>query len=619
MAKIQSINFVLILILFTPFVIATNWTTDASDDSIDEFNITELLSTSSVDYENDTLQSTELSTTTDDYDLSDTSTTQKLENDKKECKCESESASRPSAVIKCKDGLLLSVWRPLENVTRGDRFARGLVYFLILCYLFLGVSVVSDRFMAAIEKITAIEKSVVVRKPDGTKQKIVVRVWNETVANLTLMALGTSAPEILLSIIEIFTNNFEAGELGPGTIVGSAAYNLFAIIGFCIVVIPKGQIRRIKHLRVFFVTCTFSIFAYVWLWAILAYFSPGVVSIAESFITFLFFPLIVWMAYVADRRLFLCKYLQKGYRMNERGMMVQMETSDPHPKERSNSVILENGTELFSDEYKDPEQIRNDYVCILHELRRQYPQYDRDTLELMAQEQLLDSGPKSRAFYRIQAGRKILGGGNVIRRIAERTTNEVKADLMQVEVIDDDFMTPRVCFEPNHYTVMENCGSVDIRIVRLGDFSRHVSVDYQTQDGSAESGADYIAQSGTCTFTPGISERFINIEIIDDDVFEEDESFFIQLSNPTNGAILGASSLATIMILDDDHGGFFSFAEKDHELIETIGVYELKVVRTSGARGTVAVPYWTEDGTAKGGTAFEGQTNQLIFDNNETE
>ena len=29
-----------------------------------------------------------------------------------------------------------------------------------------------------------------------------VNVWNPTVANLTLMALGSSAPEILLNVIE---------------------------------------------------------------------------------------------------------------------------------------------------------------------------------------------------------------------------------------------------------------------------------------------------------------------------------------------------------------------------------------------------------------------------------
>ena len=70
-----------------------------------------------------------------------------------------------------------------------------------------------------------------------------MRIWNETVSNLTLMALGSSAPEILLSVIEVVGNNFEAGDLGPGTIVGSAAFNLFVIIGLCVSVIPEGEVR----------------------------------------------------------------------------------------------------------------------------------------------------------------------------------------------------------------------------------------------------------------------------------------------------------------------------------------------------------------------------------------
>lgn len=119
----------------------------------------------------------------------------------------------------CQPGLLLSVWLPQDHLTVGDRIARGAVYFLVLVYLFIGVSIVSDRFMAAIEVITSKEKEVKVRKPNGEVQIVVVRVWNETVANLTLMALGSSAPEILLSIIEIMAKNFNAGELGPGKFV----------------------------------------------------------------------------------------------------------------------------------------------------------------------------------------------------------------------------------------------------------------------------------------------------------------------------------------------------------------------------------------------------------------
>ena len=43
----------------------------------------------------------------------------------------------------------------------------------------------------------------------GLNQVIVVKVWNETVANLTLMALCSSAPEIMLSVIEIWAKGFE--------------------------------------------------------------------------------------------------------------------------------------------------------------------------------------------------------------------------------------------------------------------------------------------------------------------------------------------------------------------------------------------------------------------------
>ena len=39
---------------------------------------------------------------------------------------------------------------------------------------------------------------------DGEQKRVYVTVWNSTVANLTLMALGSSAPEILLSVIEVF-------------------------------------------------------------------------------------------------------------------------------------------------------------------------------------------------------------------------------------------------------------------------------------------------------------------------------------------------------------------------------------------------------------------------------
>ncbi|XP_045502939.1 sodium/calcium exchanger 3 isoform X1 [Colias croceus] len=519
-------------------------------------------------------------------------------------------------VLQCSDGLVLPAWRPLEDVPTLDIAIRGTLYFLCLMYLFIGVSIVSDRFMAAIEVITSREKEVRVRR-NGSDQIVVVRVWNETVANLTLMALGSSAPEILLSVIEIAGKNFEAGDLGPGTIVGSAAYNLFVIIAICVSVIPDGEVRKIKHLRVFLVTATWSVFAYVWLYLILAVISPSEVEVWEGAVTFLFFPATVLTAYIADRRLLVYKYLKKGYRVNERGVIVE--------GEGDGSVEMALKPCEFGDdeEGRELEKSRKEYISVLRDLRKQHPEEDLETVERMALETLMSRGPKSRAFYRVAATRKMTGGGDFSRKISERAQSdlsEVKAELQRREStsVTAEPRGPHVRFDPDHYTVMENCGSFEVRVVRGGDLSGEVTVQYTTEDGTAEAGSDYVAAQGSLTFGRGETEKKFTVQVIDDEVFEEDEHFFVRLSTP-KGACLASPSMATVVILDDDHSGVFSFPQRDYELTESVGTYELKVMRTAGARGKVKISYNTEDGTAKSGAQYEPAEGHIIFENNETE
>lgn len=78
----------------------------------------------------------------------------------------------------------------------------AIVYFLFLMYLFLGISIVADIFMEAIEVITSKVVVTYLKDNEGKTYPIEVPFWNATLANLTLMALGSSAPEILLSVIE---------------------------------------------------------------------------------------------------------------------------------------------------------------------------------------------------------------------------------------------------------------------------------------------------------------------------------------------------------------------------------------------------------------------------------
>ncbi|CAF5128414.1 unnamed protein product [Rotaria magnacalcarata] len=186
---------------------------------------------------------------------------------------------------------------------------RAVLYFIFLLYLFLGIAIVADIFMSSIETITSRKRKI--RYPDPTENDkyltVEVRIWNDTVANLTLMALGSSSPEILLSIIEIIGNRFEAGELGPGTIVGSAAYNLLMICAICISAIKAPEARRIKLYSVFMVTSFFGFFAYIWMFIVLSIVSKDVVDLWEAVITFLMFPLVVIIAFLAEKNFYASK------------------------------------------------------------------------------------------------------------------------------------------------------------------------------------------------------------------------------------------------------------------------------------------------------------------------
>merc|ERR1712038_985338 len=226
--------------------------------------------------------------------------------------------------------------------------------------------------------------------------------------------------------------------------------------------------------------------------------------------------------------------------------------------------------------------------------------------------------------------------------VAEAKAAEEAAAAAQAEAekkVDDGVC--RIMFDPPHYTVMESVGTFEVTIIREGgDLNSTVQVDYKTEDGSASSEGDYIEAIGTLTFGPGETQKMVTLEVLDDDVFEEDEHFYIRISNlrrkdgkafkeieveDENGkktmqanCQLGTPHMATIMILDDDHGGIFGFSESEAEIVESVGEYELKVIRSSGARGQVGIPYNTEDGTAKEGQHYEAQEGELMFENEET-
>lgn len=163
--------------------------------------------------------------------------------------------------------------------------------------------------MEAIEVITSQTVIKELKDKDGNVTGTIEEVvWNPTVANLSLMALGSSAPEIMLSVIEtISLLDDTPGELGPSTIVGSAAFNLLMITAVSIYAVGEKP-KKIDDVGVFFTTSLFSVWAYVWMFIVLKVWTPEVVTALEAWITLAFTFFLIGISYSCD----LCRQRAKA-------------------------------------------------------------------------------------------------------------------------------------------------------------------------------------------------------------------------------------------------------------------------------------------------------------------
>ena len=128
-------------------------------------------------------------------------------------------------------------------------------------------------------------------------------------------------------------------------------------------------------------------------------------------------------------------------------------------------------------------------------------------------------------------------------------------------ILNDD--EPGVRFSSNSYNFSEAAGHGDITVVRTGDLSAAIRVDYQTSDqsgmtpcqttntGFASDRCDYATAVGTLNFAAGEQQKTIPLVLINDAYIEGGEQLSIKLGNP-QGASLGSTDTATVTITDDD-------------------------------------------------------------------
>ncbi len=111
-------------------------------------------------------------------------------------------------------------------------------------------------------------------------------------------------------------------------------------------------------------------------------------------------------------------------------------------------------------------------------------------------------------------------------------------------------------FTISNPTIVENNSGTNNLIFKVTlstTSTQTITVNYATADNTATAGSDYTATTGTLTFTPGQISQDIIISVNGDTAIEPDETFLINLSNPSNALITDNQGLGTITNDDGDN------------------------------------------------------------------
>lgn len=162
---------------------------------------------------------------------------------------------------------------------------------------------------------------------------------------------------------------------------------------------------------------------------------------------------------------------------------------------------------------------------------------------------------------------------------------------------------------------------LDINEKRIGPISDEARVSYETVDGTAIAGKDYVFQKGEIIFPSGITKKTIDIRVLKDPIPELHEVFTIRLTNPSFNVILSnPHELRVIIAQNGDPYGVVSFNES-HVVNQTIVLDEdeniltasVPIIRNSGTYGNISVTWRLEDPSGGSFLPFVESSNHAIF------
>jgi len=461
--------------------------------------------------------------------------------------CLGVTAAQNATVAGSCDGIAIPYW---GDETDKRNYGLFILYGLVMAYIFGGVAVAADAFMGSIEAITA-ETTVVSVGAGSAERMVEVEVWNKTVSNLSLMALGSSAPEILLAIIEVIGNDFEAGDLGPGTIVGSAAFNMLVIIAICVSIQP---VKKVEAINVLYITAAASVFAYFWLYLMVEVITPGEVHIWEAAVTCGFFPLLLLVAFAADKGWLdsdMCHHHvsnlvgDKKERHDKAAMkhLVSVGHVPVHAQGTSEwNTQLRRAIRAISKE--EPKlSIEQVYVKAFERVK------SHDHAPVLEGERKRTMDREAREAYKANAAAAVAVAVNpVVEAKEENGEGEVEpgaaAPVNIVTVRRSSVSNSslggavhKVGFPQSLYKCIEQDGKIYVPVKRRGNLNMPLQICVTSKDSTAAYGVDYSFEGDRhyiLDFLPGENIKEIEVNIVNHEKYHPNHHFFIELKLPSH-------------------------------------------------------------------------------------
>ena len=200
-------------------------------------------------------------------------------------------------------------------------------------------------------------------------------------------------------------------------------------------------------------------------------------------------------------------------------------------------------------------------------------------------------------------------------RLSNPTNAEI-SDATATGTIEDDDQ-PTVGFSEELVSIVEETGEIEFDVVLSAASTVAITVDWETEAGSAEADVDYTEASGTLTFAPGDTDKTITVAILDDTLLEGLDTFTVRLSGTDDTLVTLGRSSTTGRIIDRDMATISVAGETTVD--EDVGTVTLTLRASAMAVDAMRFDYRTEDGTAKAGADYTAADGRVTIPAGETD